>query len=76
MDMPVRHMRIYQDEVYRKGERYIRILRLDRYEVEFKTMTGGPKSEGPVAVATKKEFCRLLKGMELVPPVGKTASDA
>jgi hypothetical protein len=69
-------MRIYQDEVYRKGEKYIRIVRLDRYEVEFKTMNGDPKGEGPIAVATKKEFCRLLKGMELVPPVKKAAPDA
>jgi hypothetical protein len=69
-------MRIYQDEVYRKGEKYIRILRLDRYEVEFKTTTAGPKGEGPVTVATKKEFCRLLKGMELVPPARKAAPDA
>jgi hypothetical protein len=69
-------MRIYQDEIYRKGEKYIRIVRLDRYEVEFKTMHGDSKGEGPVAVATKKEFCRLLKGMALVPPVKKAAPDA
>jgi hypothetical protein len=69
-------MRIYQDEIYRKGEKYIRMVRLDRYEVEFKTMHGDPKGDGPVAVATKKEFCRMLKGMELVPPVKKAAPDA
>lgn len=69
-------MRIYQDEIYRKGEKYIRIVRLDRYEVEFKTMNGDPKGEGPIGVVTKKEFCRLLKGMTLVPPVKKAAPDA
>jgi hypothetical protein len=69
-------MRIYQDELYRKGGMFIRIVRLDRYEVEYKTMSGDPKGEGPVAVATKKEFCRLLKGMELVPPARKAAPDA
>ena len=68
-------MRIYQDEIYRKGEKFIRIVRLDRYEVEFKTMNGDPKGEGPTAVATKKEFCRLLKGMRLMPPVKKPARD-
>lgn len=73
---PVSVMRIYQDEIYRKGETFIRILRLDRYEVEFKTTHGDPKGEGTMAVATKKEFCRLLKGMTLVPPVKKPASDA
>ncbi len=66
-------MRIYQDEVYQKGAKFIRIVRLDRYEVEFKTMNGDPKGEGSVAVLAKKEFCRLLKGMTLVPPVKKDA---
>jgi hypothetical protein len=68
-------MRIYQDEIYQKGEKFIRIVRLDRYEVEYKTMNVDPKGEGVVAVATKKEFCRLLKGMTLVPPVKKTAPE-
>lgn len=69
-------MRIYQDELYRKGGKFVRILRLDRYEVEYKTTEGDPKGEGMVVVATKKEFCRLLKGMALVPPVKKAAPDA
>jgi hypothetical protein len=64
-------MRIYQDEIYQKGAKFIRIVKLDRYEVEYKTMDGSPKGEGSVAVASKKEFCRLLKGMTLVPPVKK-----
>ncbi len=64
-------MRIYQDEIYQKGEKFIRIVRLDRYEVEFKTMLGDPKGEGTVATLVKKEFCRLLKGMVLMPPVKK-----
>lgn len=68
-------MRLYQDEIYQKGGRFIRIVRIDRYEVEFKTMTGAPKGEGEMAVLPKKEFCRLLKGMTLVPPVKKVATD-
>ncbi len=68
-------MRIYQDEVYQKGAKFIRIVKLDRYEVEYKTMDGSPKGEGAVVVAGKKEFCRLLKGMTLVPPVKKVAEE-
>lgn len=64
-------MRLFQDQVYQKGEKFIRIIRLDRYEVEFKTMTGEPKGEGSVAVLAKKEFCRSLKGMVLVVPIKK-----
>ena len=69
-------MRIYQDEIYQKGAKYLRIVRLDRYEVEFKTMEGNPKGEGTVAVLPKKEFCRLLKGMTLVVPVKKDAPES
>ena len=64
-------MRLYQDEIYQMGAKYIRIVRLDRYEVEFKTMEGNPKGEGSVTVLPKKEFCRLLKGMTLVAPIKK-----
>ncbi len=64
-------MRLFQDEIYQKGEKFIRIVRIDRYEVEFKTTTGDPKGEGALTVMPKKEFCRLLKGMVLVFPVKK-----
>lgn len=64
-------MRIFQDEVYQKGGKFLRIVRLDRYEVEFKTMDGDPKGPGGLTTLPKKEFCRLLKGMTLVPPVKK-----
>jgi hypothetical protein len=66
-------MRIFQDQIYQKGERFIRIVRLDRYEVEFKSCDGSPKGEGTHAVLPKKEFCRLLKGMTLVVPEKKPA---
>ncbi len=65
---PASGMRLYQDQLYQKGDRFIRILRLDRYEVEFKTTEGDPKAEGETQVFAKKEFCRLLKGMTLVMP--------
>lgn len=64
-------MRIYQDEIYQKGAKFIRIVKLDRYEVGYKTMDGDPKGNGTVAVATKKDFCRLLKGMTLLKPLKK-----
>ncbi len=62
-------MRIFQDQIYQKGDRFVRVVRLDRYEVEFKTTQGSPKGEGMQQVFTKKEFCRHLKGMTLVVPV-------
>jgi hypothetical protein len=59
-------MRLFQDQIYQKGDQFIRIARLDRYEVEYKATTGSVKAEGHLTVAPKKEFCRLLKGMKLV----------
>ena len=35
---------------------FIRIVRLDRYEVKFKSTTGDPKGEGTLAVISKKAF--------------------
>ncbi len=64
-------MRLFQDQIYQKGDRFIRIVRLDRYEVEFKATIGDPKAEGMISTLSKKEFCRSLKGMTLVVPVKK-----
>ena len=61
-------VRLFQDQIYQKGAKFIRIVRLDRYQVEYKATLDSPKAEGPVVVAAKKEFCRLLKGMSLVIP--------
>jgi hypothetical protein len=61
-------VRLFQDQIYQKGVNFIRIVRLDRYQVEYKATVDSPKAEGPVVVAAKKEFCRLLKGMSLVVP--------
>ncbi len=68
-------MRLFQDQVYQKGDRFIRIVRLDRYEVEYKATTGSVKAEGIQTVLQKKPFCRLLKGMTLVPPVKKEETE-
>jgi hypothetical protein len=66
-------MRLYQDDIYQKGDRFIRIVRLDRYEVEFKATDGDPKGEGEVTTLAKKEFCRLIRGMTVVASVKKDA---
>jgi hypothetical protein len=67
-------MRLYQDQLYRKGDHYLRITRLDRYEVEYKVTEGDPKGQGKLAVLPKKPFCRLLKDMVLVSPQQAPAS--
>lgn len=66
-------MRLFQDQIYQKGDRFIRIVRLDRYQVDFKDTTGDPKGPAEVTTLAKKEFCRLLKGMTLVFPPAKSS---
>jgi len=68
-------MRLFQDQVYQRGEQFIRIVRLDRYEVEYKATSASVKSEGSHSVLAKKPFCRLLKGMSLVVPEKKADPD-
>ena len=61
-------MRLQQDQLWKKGGEYIRITRLERFEVAYKTMTDPATKEGEHRVLTKKEFCRLLRGAKLAEP--------
>lgn len=59
-------MRLQQNQIWRKGGEYYRIVQLGRLEVQYKTMTDPLSGRGPHQEVTKKEFCRLLKGAVLV----------
>lgn len=61
-------MKLQQNQVWRQGERYLRIVQLDRMTVDYKLMQAGARKEGSHHHAKKKEFCRLLKGATLVSP--------
>lgn len=61
-------MRLRQNQVWKKGGEFIRITRLERWEVAFKTMVDLETKEGEHQVLAKKEFCRLLKGARLLEP--------
>jgi hypothetical protein len=59
-------MKLQQSQVWKLGEKYIRIVRLERLAVDYK-MTRDPNgSTGTHHHATKKEFCRLLKDATLL----------
>ncbi|WP_198141407.1 hypothetical protein [Verrucomicrobium spinosum] len=60
-------MKLQQGQVWKQGERYIRIVHLERLSVEYKDMTDLEAKTGKHLQATKKEFCRLIKGAELLP---------
>ena len=59
-------MRLQQDQLWKKGAEFIRITRLERFEVAYKTMDDLSTKEGEHHVLTKKEFCRLIRGATLV----------
>jgi hypothetical protein len=59
-------MKLQQNQVWKKGAEFIRITRLERFEVAYKTMADLETKEGEHHVLTKKEFCRLLHGAKLL----------
>ncbi len=59
-------MKLQQNQLYKKGDEYIRICELARLAVSYKIMTDPVEGEGTTYLVTKKEFCRLIKGAELL----------
>jgi hypothetical protein len=43
--------------------------------IEYKLMHGSPDRKGTLHRVSKKEFCRLLKGAELLPNVKETEEE-
>jgi len=61
-------MRLQQNQVWKQGDHYLRIVVLERLSVEYKAMKTLTSKEGMRHQVTKKEFCRLLKGAVLMEP--------
>jgi hypothetical protein len=66
-------MKLCQGQVWKQGKEYIRIVRLERLEVEYKSMPNLGNKEGVKHVTSKKDFCRLLKGARLLSLDKKTS---
>jgi hypothetical protein len=67
-------MKLCQGQVWKKDGQYIRIVRLERLEVEYKSMDSLADKSKPNVVTSKKDFCRLLKGAhQLQPKTSETA---
>jgi len=69
-------MKLAQAQVWKKGGQFIRIVRLERLEVEYKSLDRLASKACAKTVTSKKDFCRLLKGAHLLsackksPPAG------
>ena len=59
-------MKLCQGQIWKQGKEYIRIVRLERLEVEYKSMTRLNTKEGSRHQTSKKDFCRLLKKARLL----------
>jgi hypothetical protein len=61
-------LKLQQDQVWKVGDVYLRILRLERLAVTYKSQPSLHLRDGRHYQVTKKEFCRLIKGGILLPP--------
>ena len=59
-------IKLQQGQVWKRGEEYIRIVHLERLEVEYKSTTTLAAKKGIHRKVSKKEFCRLLKQAKLL----------
>lgn len=59
-------MKLEQGQIWKKGDEYLRIVEWARLSIEYKRMKNPVTKEGTLHKVTKKEFCRLLKGAELI----------
>ena len=61
-------MKLQQDQVWKSGDTYLRIVRLERLEVEYKQLNHLATHEGAHHHVSKKEFCRVVKSAALLTP--------
>ena len=59
-------IKLQQDQVWKRGEEYLRILHLGRLEVEYKSVKSLTTRSGTRHHVSKKDFCRLLKTATLM----------
>ncbi len=68
-------MTVEQNQLWKQGDLFIRVVHVERLRVEYKTMKDPTTKEGLCAQATKKDFCRLIKGATLIVGPVPTLSD-
>jgi hypothetical protein len=61
-------MKLCQGQIWKQDGKYIRIVRLERLEVEYKSMESLASKAGTKIITSKKDFCRLLKGAHQLQP--------
>jgi hypothetical protein len=59
-------MKLAQNQIWKKGDEYLRIVQLERLQVGYKAIRSITSGGGRHHQVSKKEFCRLLKGASLL----------
>lgn len=67
-------MKLSQAQVWKKDGQFIRIVRLERLVVEYKSHASLTSRAGTKHVTSKKDFCRLLKGAHLLASGNKSSA--
>ncbi len=67
-------LKLQQGQIWKRGEEYLRIVHLERREVEYKSLLNPLSRTGTHHHTSKKEFCRLLKQATLLPPATPLAA--
>ena len=61
-------MKLCQGQIWKQGKEYIRIVKLERLAVAYKSMPNPGNKAGTLHQTSKKDFCRLLKSAKLLTP--------
>jgi hypothetical protein len=61
-------MKLQQGQIWKLDDEYIRIVHLERLAVGYKRMKDLATKQGGHLMATKKEFCKLIKKATLQDP--------
>ncbi|MBP83031.1 MAG: hypothetical protein CMO61_04195 [Verrucomicrobiales bacterium] len=59
-------MKLSQNQLWRKENKFYRIVRLERLAVDYKELDPMDPDKGDHYSVSKKEFCRLIKNGEVV----------
>lgn len=59
-------MKLKQSQIWKVGENFLRVVKLERLSVDYKEMPSPNSTKGTHHHVTKKEFCRLIKGATLL----------
>ena len=60
------NVKLAQNQVWKCGDEFLRIVRLERLEVRYKAVTNLLSGHGTHHHVSKKEFSRLIKGGTLL----------